>query len=704
MGSSDPNALDVYAWGDRPHPNQEVVDTMFALKHDTASDAKDGPAPSGFLDVRAMAAVKDDMQNVSVPASMASYHEELVTSSPGSPYDNLVEQRAITTTEAPEQPAGHDISDADDRYDNRLAVSFSMLKMGTDQLNAPDPSVDDTSTATQESDKSGFTSMALNKGINHQPVSPKNPVNDISAEKPTDMDEADWLKKLHSAVAPDYDGEWEDSPSRGPHLMPKNTLMDDSVAEPVTTTANTSKSHLASTGTLNHGFVEPTVKTLEETLAYDLEEIELGSPIKKSTKKCSVAADANKENGMDGFTKATLHKHDPKTLRRPLAPKTPKILVPGTQKTAAAAKSDTCPKLRTPGGASPMPTYSQVKAQANHNLKGVEKIVSRAKAAIDNDENLIEGEYADVSLDMMDYSMGNCSRKDYPTYHFPGTYEAVKHDTYEAAKNISTAAATFGTALGMAGVGKAMYSVGSLAAKGARRTGTVVGANATMGAIKLGYKESLPERVTQWAEETSYNGDRKAEKKKPVYKLAGVDYKKGDPRNYVLDRNPSAVQQHMIEFEDDLDEDDWMGVTVNEDAALPPPRRIHGEQAPVDYQDESRDSVYESFMTALESTSMVAARVGRNVSRGVRTVVGARHGSLEQRKIYDAWPKNLAELEFVNKVERRETMENLYNPNFAKVRDDRGRLVGPRPKVTESDEIPFNSEIMHGSEDEMGGE
>ncbi|KAF2444722.1 hypothetical protein P171DRAFT_520841 [Karstenula rhodostoma CBS 690.94] len=734
QGASLGDVQELNAWGNRPQTDQEVLDAIFAPKRDPASDGispvapnedktaegENDPAmarlhamfavpkketpPDGKTDLSlgevtdtgAGATVKEAHTDISPePAPMPSTLKSLGTAYSGSPNDNSTGKRMALAINPSKHTAGHNPSYTTDPVDKFIGMTDSMIKEGHNQLNSPTIPVDDnTSSAMQVSETPASTSTTKLEDLNHS-VWAGTTAKFSSTEKPASMAQADWLKKLHGVAAPDYDGEWEDSPSRGPVLIQKKLFEEAEIAEPVATSANTPESRLVSSVASNSRGVAPAATASEEELDDELEDIDLDSPVKKAvekpTKKPSVASNANKENTTGGFTKATLGKQ-PTTSRPSLVPKTPKVPSP--------AKLVPLPTLGTTG-ASPMPTYTQIKAQADHNLKRRSAHVQAPpKSPIDSDQNLIDGEYADVSMDMLDHEMANCGLKDYPTYHFPGTYDAAKHDTYEAVKNVSSAACSFGSALGVAGVGKAIWSVGTLVGKGARRTGKVVATTATMSAIKLGYKESLPASVAQWAEETSYKEARKAEKTKPVYKMAGVQYKKGDPRNYVLDKNPYAVQQNSIDFDDDLDEDDWTMVKVKEGAdKQTSPRRVHGEQPPVDYQDKPRVSVYENVMTAVENTATVtttvASRVGRNVSRAVRTVRAQPHDLFEQQKIAENWPKDLKELEFRNKTERRRTIPGLTNTDSTKLPDTMiGKVSSKRPNVTETDEDSNNFDGM----------
>lgn len=313
-------------------------------------------------------------------------------------------------------------------------------------------------------------------------------------------------------------------------------------------------------------------------------------------------------------------------------------------------------------------------------------------------------------MDMLDYEMSNAGSQDYPTYHFPGTYDAAKHDTLEAVKNVGSAASSFGSALGVAGIGKAVWSVGTLVGRGVRGGSKAVGSSATMGAIKLGYKDSLPTSVAQWAEDNAESEARKAEKK-AAYKMAGVRYKNGDPRKYVLKKETGGgMQGKSIAIDDAADDDDWAIVDVTEG-----PEGDAGEHF-TDYQDQPRASVYESVMTAVESTAGVtvdvagrvgdvAGRVGRNVARAVRTVRAQPHDVFEQRKIAENWPKNLKELEVRNKVERRQSIPRHLDPNFEKVRDPRyHRPLYKRSDVRDTDDVEDDYEemVLPEEDDQLG--
>ncbi|OAG07976.1 uncharacterized protein CC84DRAFT_1239072 [Paraphaeosphaeria sporulosa] len=627
----------------------------------------------------------------------------------------------------PDSPAASSASDSTKRNDihsvwsgtqtKGLSAVKPRVKEGKNQAYPPIPVFDGNSTEIQASKKPVFLSITTKKDLNHS-VWSETPVKLSSVEKSAGMTEVNWLKTLDGVTTPEYDGEWEDSPSRGP-VMTQKLLEGPAVADPVSATTKTFDIRQASVIVSDPTVAKPAVSALEEQLADNLEEIELDSdleshvqevvkkPVQKRTTKLSVAA-AVKENIPEGSTTVTLRERST-GARQPLAPKTPIASHPYSQNTVNA-KFIPLSKLETPTGASPMPTFTQVKAQAGRNLKrGSARAPAQPKSSkspIDSDENLVDGEYADVSMDMLDYEMGNAGSTDYPTYHFPGTYEAAKYDTIEATKNVSSAASSFSSALGMAGVGKAMWSVGTLVGRGARGTAKVIATTATMGAIKLGYKESLPAHVAQWAEETSLNEARKAEKKKPVYKMADVQYNKGDPRNYVLNKDRSIMQDKSVDIDDDLDEDDWAMVNVKDGAEEPLEQA--GGQLPTENQDGPRDLYYESIMSAVESTAMVtvgvASRVGRNVSRVVRTVRAQPHDYFEQRKIAENWPKNLAELEVRNKVERRQSIPRHLDPDFEKVRDPRyHKPLYKRATVSDPDDVQddFEKMVLPDSDDEL---
>ncbi|KAL5387562.1 hypothetical protein PMIN02_008048 [Paraphaeosphaeria minitans] len=579
-------------------------------------------------------------------------------------------------------------------------MTDSISKESLDAINSPLPDVDDdTSSSIGLPDAPAPPSNSTQENLSHS-VWSEGPAKLSSAEKPAAMAEDDWLKKLDGVSAPDYDGEWEDSPSRAPALMQDKLLEEPAVADPVAIKANTTYSRPVPTVASNLHVVASTPKVPEEKLANQWEDIDLNSPgkkpVQKPNKKSSVSVVANKGNIIKGSTAAAGGKR-PTNACQSLAPKTSNIPGSYSQKLI-----DGKFELLTLVGVSPMPTFTQVKAQADSNLdRGYVPPLKPAKSPTDSNENLIGGEYADVSMDMLDHEMGNAGSKDYPTYHFPGTYDAAKQDTYEAVKNVSSAASSFGSALGVAGVGKTFWSVGSLVGSGARRTGKVVATTATIGAIKLGYKEQIPANLAQWAEETSIDEARKAEKKKPVYKLAGAQYKKGDPRNYVLAENSSAAQQKSINLIDDLDEDDWTTVNVEEGAEQPSEQACKYTLADAHLQNEPRESIYGSFMTAVESTAVVAKHLGRNFWAAARTVRGKQADYLEQKKRAAAWPKNLAELEYVNRIERKQTIPRLNNPHFTKVLDiGTGKVQYTPPNVTDPDDDKNNFDNMAFSDED----
>lgn len=697
---------------DENHPSWTAVHAAFDVtKKYTPRDDESDLLSGEMTDTGAMTTGKDAYTIISTgPALMPSTLVALGTSYRGSPNANSTTKYTTPATDSPEYIAEHDSYDEIGYTYKPFAISTSMIKECVDTINSPISSMEEgISPLIKASETPASTSTSVKENLNHS-IWSETPAKLPSTEKPSAMAEVDWLKDLDGIAAPDYDGEWEDSPSRGQVLMQKKLLKQAAITEPVSTMANAPKSRLTSVADSNSRVVTPTITESEEELAANLEDVDLDSdlefPVRKAvkkhiqmpTKKPSIAANANKENITGAFTEENLRKQ-PANSHPPVLQKTLNASSPYTPKLASLYT------LQTPTGVSPMPTYTQIKAQAHANMeRDSTRAQNSPKSPIDSDENLIDGEYADVSMDNLDYEMGNCGSKDYPTYYFPGTYEATKHDTYEAVKNISSAAYSFGSALGVAGIGKAVLSVGALVGKGARRTGKVAATTATMGAVKLGYKESLPANITQWAEETSYNEALKAEKKKPIYKLAGVQYKKGDPRNYILKKTPSTMQGKSIDFDDDPDEDDWTVVNVKGSAEQPSQQA--GEQPSTEYQDGVRDSVYETLMTAVENTATVtvsaANHVGRNVSRVVRSVRAQPHDYFEQRKIAENWPKNLKELEWRNKIERRQSIPRHLDPDFEKVRDPRtGKPRYKRPDVSDPDDIQDDFDGMVLSDDEL---
>ncbi|KAJ4349757.1 uncharacterized protein N0V89_008375 [Didymosphaeria variabile] len=724
----------------RPLIEQEYMDRSFAPEKATTPEAKVDLAPGDIEDRDAGTSVVNDLSAISpAPAPVPS------TLYPGSPNDDLVEKRATTTTDLPEQPDKHDTSDpVVDTLDTRGSNIGSLVQRGINNINSAVPVDDNTSPTT---DTLTSTSTASIKDSLNLFYSAKVPVKNSSDKKPAAMAKVDWLKKLDGVAAPDYDGEWEDSPSRGATVLHEQLLEDDVVAEPLTTPTHNREHLVAPEVASKHRYVPQTFPNLGENLVDELEDINLDSPAKKPPKQdyiaelldedadtieyqpskakashrsalISVATIANKQIETDGFFEATFGQHHPEILRPALAPETPVVHGVGHRNT---------PKLRTPVGPSPMPSFSELRDRAGHNLKhgsGPQRDFPRTAAPKDNPindvssrtnvptastENVVDKEYADVSMDMLDYEMGNCGSKDYPTYYFPGTYEAVKHDTYEAAMNVSSAAKSFRNAVGMSGVGKALWSVGAFTAKGTRRAATVLGTQATMSAINLGYKESLPPHVAQWATSKNQEEERKAERKKPNYKLVDEPrYKKADPAKYVLEKKLSTAQKDLIDLDDDLEEEDWTMVNVKEttDQTLQPAStcRVHGEEPPTGYQDGLPNTPYETIMTTVESTAGFVAQVGRTV-RGQAIALADRQRQRQLRKQRaEEWPKDARELVQSNRYERLQTIGRLTSPHYTKIHNTHGDLAYPdRPAAYETDDVSDNYDDMVLSDEELKG-
>ncbi|KAL1610404.1 hypothetical protein SLS60_002071 [Paraconiothyrium brasiliense] len=569
----------------------------------------------------------------------------------------------------------------------------------------------------------------------------------LTDENPAAIAKVDWLQRLHGSTAPDYDGEWEDSPSRGATVLYKQLLEDDVAAKSVTASAHNVEHQITPVVASDRRYVSRTVLKLGENLFNDLEDVHLGSPAEKPTEQAhiadllekdantleqqpfqskashrstvaSVAIAAQQKNGTGSFIEANSGQHHPANAHSITAPETPAVHSAGYKY---------APKLPTPVGPSPMPSFSESRDRVGRNLNYsscTQRVFPRTAAPINNPVsdgsshthistmslgNVIENEYADVTMDMLDYQMGNYGFKDYPTYHFPGTYEGAKHDTFEAATNISSAAKSFGNALGMSGVGKALWSVGAFTAKGARRAATVIGTQATMNAINLGYKETLPPYVAQWAESKNQEEERKAERKKPTYKFADEPrYKKVDPAKYVLEKNMSGMQEDLVDLDDDLDEEDWTMVNVKEttDQASQPAStcRVHGEEPPTGHQFGPPNSAYETIMTAVESSADLAAQVGRTV-RGQAIALADQQRQRQLRKQRaEEWPKDARELVQSNRYERLQTIGRLTSPHYTKVYNAHGDLVYPdRPAAHETDDVFDDYDIMVLSDEELEG-
>lgn len=171
--------------------------------------------------------------------------------------------------------------------------------------------------------------------------------------------------------------------------------------------------------------------------------------------------------------------------------------------------------------------------------------------------------------------MAHCHEGDkaiVPTYRYPGTYEAAKHDTYEAAKNVGSAALSFGGALVSSGIGKAAWSVGALSLNAGRRAGKHV---ATQAILKSGYKNSLPTGVQNWADANEQKRLSKVEAKKHHYQLAHQGGQRlANPRAPVVaysteeDTKKIVREESMDEADSNLNtperdsEDEWVMVNL----------------------------------------------------------------------------------------------------------------------------------------------
>lgn len=576
--------------------------------------------------------------------------------------------------------------------------------------------------SSNDRDTPSAISTGDSKDMANTTLSDRNSAEQSAFEKSTSMASVEWLNKLQGA-GPDYDGEWDDSPSRGTYTLHKKSVDNAEITTPATNGANDQQSsELVRPKDL---FAKQAINTPQNKLAEDFDNVELGSPSKYRDEKIStqdhLATSTNKVESESSLASAAPKAHDPKKgtgtggfvmvdfgphtvnhRHQHMASKTPYVHPQVQENNDELHKSDPYPKLKTPAMVSPLPTYTQAQAQATHNLNrrggittpyGHPSNISSGRTK--DTPEIVAKEYADVSVDMLDYQMGNCGSKDYPTYYFPGTYDAVKQDTYEAAKNVSTAAATFGNAMGQSGVGKALWSVGTWTAKGVRRAGTVVGTQATLSAINHGYRESIPQSVARWAETMQLNEERKAEKKKPTYRLAGDKPRKGKSAEYVSKKDPFTKAGKSFDLENDSSEEDWTVVNVQD---------VDPDSLPLGVWmvPEKPTTSYEAFMQATESTAVVAAQLGRKASALVRTARAQPNDYFDQQRKSENWPKNLQELTTTNRVERMQTIPRLNNPHFTKLPDAEGNFRYTRPGTFDTDDDNNNFEDMTFPEHETG--
>ena len=261
------------------------------------------------------------------------------------------------------------------------------------------------------------------------------------------------------------------------------------------------------------------------------------------------------------------------------SPRTPKTQSAAGNKTRIALGS--APKLQTPIAVSPMPSVARIQTQAEinsrrrskteavpprsnfmvdiapNNLFDVELGSGTSKAAKEDEDlaALIREEYEDVSNDVLYHHMAHCHEGDkanLPSYQYPGTYEAAKHDTYEAAKNIGSAAMTFTKAFVSSGIGKAAWSAGALSLDVGRRAGKHM---TTQAIIKSGYKDSLPTAIQSWADANEEKRRWKAEVKKREYETAGQSQtrsKFGNPFAFI---KASSKKDTNTQFTKDLSDE-----------------------------------------------------------------------------------------------------------------------------------------------------
>lgn len=314
--------------------------------------------------------------------------------------------------------------------------------------------------------------------------------------------------------------------------------------------------------------------------------------------------------------------------------------------------SGPAPKLRTPVAVSPMPSVTRIQQQASTNLRRRSKTEApRPRSSFMSEvapeelhevelnpeflkeaeeakklATLIRNEYEDVSRDVSDYQMAHCHEGDkanLPSYQYPGTYEAAKHDSYEAAKNIGSAAKKFGSALVSSGIGKAAWSVGALSLDAGRRAGKHM---TTQAIINSGYKDSLPTSVQSWADANEEKRRRKAEAKKREYQTAGQSgssYKLVNPLAFIKTSEKKDTKTQEI---NDFKDDSSTGVNEEEERAQKPnpPGRgvqdgwtlinspVHGAAPTSSRTDGSPylSTIYESTAGFVEDSATATAKTG----------------------------------------------------------------------------------------------
>lgn len=234
--------------------------------------------------------------------------------------------------------------------------------------------------------------------------------------------------------------------------------------------------------------------------------------------------------------------------------------------------------------------------------------------------------------------MGYCHKGDnakLPTYRYPGTYDAAKQDTYEAAKNVGSAAMAFGSALGKSGVGKAAWSLGALSLEIGRRASKHV---TTQAIIQSGYKDSLPSGVKSWVEANEEKRKLKAKTKKRLYQTAdgpqsSFKQKLENSMAFIKASSTKEVEPDRVfakditkksletdsQFLADQDDQEYNIVDNNEYAGyIDPPSKtgVYGEVRSANHEDTSSYSstVYESAMGFVENSAMTAAQLGVHVS------------------------------------------------------------------------------------------
>ncbi|KAF1978543.1 hypothetical protein BU23DRAFT_651409 [Bimuria novae-zelandiae CBS 107.79] len=570
------------------------------------------------------------------PAPIPSTLDILSTSYPGSPNDSSIKSKSATT---------HGITTPEQSGKQGETVKAETASTPTRSLSpAPLDSVDLDSSSEESVGGSPF-------------------------QKPGTMVDTTWLQQPELDV--DYNGEWSDTPSRV-QTAPYNNATEPEAEESTTPVLDYQQSP---TPVPVRARTTSGANPSDEELIDGMEKIDLDEPFSDkpfdtfSTEKSNAVKPGSPPKTVPSFIvtePSTLesaknisttgaissdsendHVQEYEDTFGPQTPKTLNIQAPVNEKDSAVSKFGLNSMPSTPAVVSPMPTFTPIRAQAESNLRrrantdafrrrnsklSEVDLNHKGRTGANDPDSDVSEEFENISVDVLDHGMGHIhegkKKSKIPSYRYPGTYEAAKHDTVEAAKNVGAAAKTFGSAIFTAGIGKAAWSVGALSVDSARRATKHL---TTQAILQSGYKESLPAGVKTWTDANEEKRQRKAEAKKREYKLADQSqprYKTGKPLEFVKTKAESTKavateppKEHVSNKKEvllgDEGEEQWALIDQKEVAESNKfaSSRDQGEGNPDDLPYPS--SFYEISMGLIETGATTTVNLSGHVSAAI---------------------------------------------------------------------------------------